>query len=140
MHELVILGHVGPMPITAYGLVLMGGAALALVLTVLLGKKHVGVDATLSMGMSAMAGAVIGGRLFYCLTMLEFILVDLGGAGFMVQPWERMALQYSTPRMLLGWLKTWAPAPIASKAAWRAAGKDLPASSSRRSRVPLSRP
>ena len=33
-------------------------------------------------------GAVIGGRLVYCLTQWEFILVDLGGAAFMAQPWQ----------------------------------------------------
>ena len=88
MNELVILGQIGPFSITAYALCLLCGAMLALVMTALLGKKTLGVDSALSMGMSAMLGAMIGGRLFYCATMLEFILVDLGGPGFLVEPWQ----------------------------------------------------
>lgn len=88
MNELMILGQLGPFTLTAYGLCLLGGAAAALLLTILLGKKRLGVDASLSLYLAAAAGALIGARLVYCLTMIEFILVDLGGAGFLVQPWQ----------------------------------------------------
>ena len=88
MHELVILGHLGPFTLTAYALCLLAGAAAAIALTAYLGRKTPGVNACLSMGMAAIAGAVIGGRLVYCLTQWEFILVDLGGAAFMAQPWQ----------------------------------------------------
>ena len=88
MNELVILGQIGPFTLTAYALCLLAGMAAAMLLTAILGRKKPGVNACLSMGMAAMAGAAIGGRLVYCLTMLEFILVDLGGAAFMVQPWQ----------------------------------------------------
>ena len=57
-------------------------------LTAYLGRRNPGVNACLSMGMAAIVGAVIGGRLVYCLTQWEFILVDLGGAAFMAQPWQ----------------------------------------------------
>ena len=88
MNELVILGQIGPFTLTAYALCLLAGAAAAMLLTAFLGRKDPGVNTCLSMGMAAILGAVIGGRLFYCLTQLEFILVDLGGAAFMVQPWQ----------------------------------------------------
>ncbi|MGN1020221.1 MAG: prolipoprotein diacylglyceryl transferase [Aristaeellaceae bacterium] len=88
MNELVILGQLGPFILTAYALCLLAGAAAAIALTAWLGRSNPGVNACLSMSMAAMAGAVIGGRLVYCLTQLEFILVDLGGVAFMVQPWQ----------------------------------------------------
>ena len=88
MYELVVLGHFGPFTLTAYALCLLAGAAAAIALTAYLGRKTPGVNACLSMGMAAIAGAVIGGRLVYCLTQWEFILVDLGGAAFMAQPWQ----------------------------------------------------
>ena len=88
MNELVILGQPGPFTLTAYALCLLAGAAAAMLLTAYLGRKTPGVNACLSMGMAAVIGAVIGGRLVYCLTQWEFILVDLGGAAFMAQPWQ----------------------------------------------------
>ena len=88
MNELVILGQLGPFTLTAYALCLLAGAAAAVALTAYLGRRNPGVNACLSMGMAAIAGAVIGGRLVYCLTQWEFILVDLGGAAFMAQPWQ----------------------------------------------------
>lgn len=88
MYELVVLGHFGPFTLTAYALCLLAGAAAAIALTAYLGRRNPGVNACLSMGMAAIAGAVIGGRLVYCLTQWEFILVDLGGAAFMAQPWQ----------------------------------------------------
>ena len=88
MNELVILGQLGPFTLTAYALCLLAGAAAAVALTAYLGRRNPGVNACLSMGMAAIVGAVIGGRLVYCLTQWEFILVDLGGAAFMAQPWQ----------------------------------------------------
>ena len=88
MNELVILGQLGPFTLTTYALCLLAGAAAAVALTAYLGRRNPGVNACLSMGMAAIVGAVIGGRLVYCLTQGEFILVDLGGAAFMAQPWQ----------------------------------------------------
>ena len=88
MNELVILGQLGPFTLTTYALCLLAGAAAAVALTAYLGRRNPGVNACLSMGMAAIVGAVIGGRLVYCLTQWEFILVDLGGAAFMAQPWQ----------------------------------------------------
>ena len=88
MNELVILGQLGPFTLTAYALCLLAGVAAAVALTAYLGRRNPGVNACLSMGMAAIVGAVIGGRLVYCLTQWEFILVDLGGAAFMAQPWQ----------------------------------------------------
>ena len=48
--------------------------------------------------------------------------------------WERMALQYSMARMLLGWVTSPPSRPISSSAACRAAGKESPLSSWARSR------
>ena len=88
MNELVILGQLGPFTLTTYALCLLAGAAAAVALTAYLGRRNPGVNACLSMGMAAIVGAVIGGRLVYCLTQWEFILVDLGVAAFMAQPWQ----------------------------------------------------
>ena len=88
MKELVMLGQLGLFTLTAYALCLLAGAAAAFILTALLGRKNPGVNACLSMGMAAMVGTMLGGRLVYCLTQLEFILVDLGGAAFLAQPWQ----------------------------------------------------
>ena len=88
MREIVILGHIGPFTVTAYALCLMLGAALAVALTVLLGRKKPGADRSLNMCISAVLGAFLGGRLMYSLTMIEFILVDLGGPEFLLKPWE----------------------------------------------------
>lgn len=88
MQELVILGQLGPFTITAYGLCLLLGAALATLLTVWLSRCNIGADAALSMSLCAAAGALIGARLFYCLTMLSSIMVDLGGFSFLLQPWQ----------------------------------------------------
>lgn len=86
MNETIILWTLGDMTLTAWSLCLALGAGAAVLLTVLLGRRQPGVDATLSLCLSAMAGAVIGGRLLYCLTMLESILVDFGAA-FIPQLW-----------------------------------------------------
>jgi len=88
MNETTILWSAGNFTLTAWSLILALGAAAAVVLTVVLGRKRIGVDTALSACIAAILGAVIGGRAVYCLTMLEFILYDLGGAGFIPQIWQ----------------------------------------------------
>lgn len=108
MNELMVLFADGPVTITAYALCLLAGVVLAVAVTLMLARRTLqsavvpgedgptavlsrgALDAAscLSMAMAAIAGAVLGGRLFYCLTMLEFILVDLGGPGFLPQLWQ----------------------------------------------------
>lgn len=88
MSETTILMTVGPFTVTAFGLCVVLGALAGIVLAAALGKKNPGVNATLSLGLATMLGAVLGGRIAYCLTMLDFILVDLGGAGFIPQLWQ----------------------------------------------------
>lgn len=88
MNETTILLTVGPFTLTAFGLCVTLGALLAVLLAVRLGRKDPGVNASLSLGLAVALGAVLGGRTAYCLTMLDFILVDLGGAGFIPQLWQ----------------------------------------------------
>ncbi len=87
MNELVTLAAFGPFTITAYGLCIALGALLAALLTVALGRSRVGADCALSLCVSALLGALLGGRALYCLTMLETILVDLD-ASFLPQLWQ----------------------------------------------------
>lgn len=88
MQDIVILGQLGPFTLTAYALCLLCGAAAAVLLTVLLSRKTLGLDVSLSLSLCAMGGALIGARLLYCVLQLEYILVDLGGVGFLMQPWQ----------------------------------------------------
>lgn len=108
MTELIVLYAEGPVTITAYALCLLAGVLLAVAVTVCLaqrmarrsaipgaggpaslpGQGGLSAASCLSMAMAAIAGAILGGRAFYCLTMLEFILVDLGGPGFLPQLWQ----------------------------------------------------
>lgn len=93
MNELLVLFAEGPVTITAYALCLLIGAVLAVAVTLPLTRRMslsaaISPASCLSMAMAAIAGAIVGGRLFYCLTMLEFILVDLGGPGFLPQLWQ----------------------------------------------------
>lgn len=88
MSETTILFLAGPFTVTAFGVCVMLGALAGMVLAVLLGRKNPGVNATLSLALATTLGAVLGGRAVYCLTMLDFILVDLGGAGFIPQLWQ----------------------------------------------------
>lgn len=88
MNEMTVLATFGPFTITAFGLCVAAGALLAICLAAFLGRKNPGVNAMLSMSAAALVGAVLGGRILYCLTMLDFILIDLGGAGFIPQLWQ----------------------------------------------------
>lgn len=88
MSETTILLTFGPFTVTAFGLCVVLGALLGVCAAALLGKKNPGVNASLSLSLAVMLGALLGGRVVYCLTMLDFILVDLGGAGFIPQLWQ----------------------------------------------------
>lgn len=88
MNETQVLLTFGDFTVTAFGLCVALGAALAVVITVLLGRKNPGVNSCLSLSMATALGAVLGARVLYCLTMLDFILVDLGGAEFIPQLWQ----------------------------------------------------
>lgn len=88
MNEMTILLTVGPFTVTAYGLCVVAGALLGILLAAAAGRKTPGLNATLSLSMATMLGAVLGARILYCLAMLDFILVDLGGAEFMPQLWQ----------------------------------------------------
>lgn len=88
MSETTILLTFGPFTLTAFGLCVVLGAMLGVAAAVLLGRKNPGVNASLSLSLATMLGALLGGRIVYCLTNLSFILVDLGGAGFIPQLWQ----------------------------------------------------
>jgi len=88
MNETMVLWTLGDLTLTAWGLCLALGAGAAVVLTALLGRKAIGMDASLSLCLATLPGAVLGGRLLYCLTMIESILVDFGGMGFLPQLWQ----------------------------------------------------
>lgn len=89
MNELVILGAVGPFTITAFGLCVAAGALLAMGLVAFLGRKELPFNSALSLGLSGLLGALLGGRLLYCLTTLEMILADMEeGAAFIPQMWQ----------------------------------------------------
>lgn len=88
MNELRILLSGGPFTLTAYGLCVAVGALLAIVMTVLMGRGRLGIDGCLSMSLAAGVGAILGARMVYCLTMLDFILYDMGGAEFIPQLWQ----------------------------------------------------
>lgn len=90
MNELVILFSIGTLPITAFALCLTLGTLLGVLVTACLGKKRIGLDASLSLCLTAIPCAVVGARLFYVLTNLQYIQIDLGYTlgGFLQQPWE----------------------------------------------------
>ena len=88
MNETTILLQAGPFTLTAFGLCVALGALAAVIAVMLLGRKDPCADGAASMTLAAILGALLGGRLAYCLTMLDFILVDLGGAGFIPQLWQ----------------------------------------------------
>jgi len=88
MNEMTILFIAGPFSVTAFGLCLTLGVVLAVCMVAFLGRKDPGVNAVLSLSAATIAGAMLGARILYCLTMLDFILVDLGGMGFMPRLWE----------------------------------------------------
>ena len=90
MNELVMLFSVGPLPVTAYALCLTLGALLGALVTVALGRRRLGLDASLSLCLTVLPCALIGARLLYFLTNLQYIQIDLGYSlgSFLWQPWE----------------------------------------------------
>lgn len=88
MSETTILMNIGPFTVTAFSLCVVLGALAAIVLMSLLGRKNPGINSVLSLSVATALGAVLGGRIVYCLTNLSFILVDLGGAEFIPQLWQ----------------------------------------------------
>ena len=90
MNELIELFTIGPLPVTAYALCVTIGALLAVLLTVAIGRRRVGLDGSLSLCLAAIPGALIGARLLYCLTNIQYIQVDLGYNfyRFLLAPWE----------------------------------------------------
>lgn len=90
MQELVVLCKLGPFTLTAYGLCVLAGAALGVALTLLRGRKSLGMDASLSLCLTVVFSAWAGARIVYVLTQLEGILVDAEyyGVPFILKPWE----------------------------------------------------
>lgn len=105
MNETTVLATLGPLTLTAYSLLLALGAAAAIVLTALLGRKRLGAESTLSLCLAVIPGAVVGARLVYCLTMIESILVDFGGWSFFPKLWEGGFTLYGA--ILGGMLAAW---------------------------------
>lgn len=119
MNEMTILFTVGPFTVTAFGLCVVAGAVLALALAAVMGRKDPGLNGVLSLGAATLLGAVLGARILYCLTMLEFILIDLGGAGFIPQLWQGGYTLYGA--ILGGGAGAW----LYAKATGRKAGRVL---------------
>ena len=90
MNELIILFSVGSLPVTAYALCLTAGALLGVLVTALLGRRRIGLDASLSLGLVIIPCAAVGARLLYILTNLQYIQIDLDYSlgAFLCQPWE----------------------------------------------------
>ena len=90
MNELVVLFQIGRLSVTGYSLCLTLGALLGAALTVGLGRRRIGTDASLSLCLAVLPCALLGARLFYCLTNIQYIQVDLESSffGFLFSPWE----------------------------------------------------
>ena len=90
MNELVILSNVGSLPVTAYALCLAFGALLGVLATACLGRRRIGLDASLSLCLAVIPCALIGARLFYVLTNFQYIQIDLGYpvVSFLLRLWE----------------------------------------------------
>ena len=78
MNELIELFSVGPLPVTAYALCVSLGALLGVLVTAALGRRRIGLDASLSLCLVAIPCALLGARLFYLLTNWAYIQIDLG--------------------------------------------------------------
>ena len=90
MNELLVLFSVGSLPVTAYALCLALGALLGVLVTVSLGRRRIGLDASLSLCLAVIPCAVVGARLFYLLTNFQYIQIDLGYqlGSFLLKFWE----------------------------------------------------
>lgn len=105
MNESIYLLSLGNFHLTAYGLCVTIGLALAALLTVLLARKSYGVDNALNLCIAVVPFALIGARLFYVLPMIEYVLLDFGGAGFAFRLWEGGYTLYGA--VLGGMLGAW---------------------------------
>lgn len=90
MNELIKLFQVGPLSVTGYSLCLVLGTLLGAALTVGLGRRRIGIDASLSLCLAVLPGALLGARLLYCLTNIQYIQIDLESNffRFLFSPWE----------------------------------------------------
>ena len=90
MNELVVLFKIGPLAVTGYSLCLALGALLGAALTVGLGRRRIGLDASLSLCLAILPCALFGARLLYCLTNIQYIQIDLESSffGFLFSLWE----------------------------------------------------
>ena len=90
MNELITAFHIGSLPVTAYALCLTLGALVGAVVTVALGRRRIGLDASLSLCLTALPCALVGARLMYVLTNIQYIQIDLDYSffGFLLRPWE----------------------------------------------------
>ena len=102
MQELVVLCNLGPFTLTAYGLCVLAGAALGVAMTLLRGRKSLGMDASLSLCLSLVFSAWAGARVVYVLTQLEGILVDAEYYGLPFIPGRA-----DTPSMGRCWAQRW---------------------------------
>ena len=90
MNELIVSFHIGSLPVTAYALCLTLGALLGVLVTVALGRRRIGTDASLSLCLTVLPCALLGARVIYCLTNIQYIQIDLDYSflGFLLRPWE----------------------------------------------------
>lgn len=87
MNESIYLLSLGNFHLTAYGLCLTCGFVLAIALTVLLARKTLGIDNTLTLCTVVAPCALLGARILYILPMMSY-LPDFGGASFAFKLWE----------------------------------------------------
>ena len=90
MNELIIPFSIGSLPVTAFALCLTLGALLGSAVTVARGPRRLGLDASLSLCLATIPCAVIGARLLYLLTNLQYIQIDLNYPlfAFLWRLWE----------------------------------------------------
>lgn len=88
MSENIILASFGPFSITAYSLLCVLGALLAVLTCFLLKRQGVSIEKKASACIAALLGGLLGARILYCATMIETILADYAeGASFIPQLW-----------------------------------------------------
>lgn len=75
----VILLQLGGLSITAYGCVMALAALLGVACTVLMNRKRLGTDTSLSVALWATVGAVLGGHIVYCIANYGNLMADYEG-------------------------------------------------------------
>ena len=90
LSELPVLFPVGSLPVTVYASCIALAALAACLITVALGRLKIGLDGSLSLCLAAIPCAVLGARLCYLLTNLQYIQIDLEYSigRFLWQLWE----------------------------------------------------